>query len=183
MDKLIITKDDIKLARPTAELDPSRIEPYIHEAQEYDLQPVLNDALYFDLLSKFDNANPMYTAYQELINGKQYTLNGNPVYYKGLKYMVAYFALSRYILVGDNHYARYGVVKKTLSQSESVSLEEREAESRVLKSNATSESLKLKCFLENNKDTYTLYEAMAKTATRTTGLNFFGFGTNPNVRR
>ena len=86
MDKrVIITLNDIKTLRPTAELDGVRWESFAVEAQDQDLRPILGDGLYYDFMTEvFDTGDDMYASYQSLLNGVAYTLNGQTVYFDGL---------------------------------------------------------------------------------------------------
>ena len=79
----IITIQDIKEVRPLAQLDPQRVDPYINEAQENDLRPILGDALFYDFITNIDT-----TKYRELLNGKTYTKNNYSIFFPGVKPML-----------------------------------------------------------------------------------------------
>lgn len=176
LDKYLITKDDIKVYRPTAELDDARIKPFILEAQRMDLQPVLNDALYYDFVSKFDSSgDPMYAAYGELLTGKQYTYNTNQIYFDGVKPMMAYYALARFVVYNPINITRMGIVLKTTQQSEPVDPAQIKMLVNELRSSAVSYQNQVIKFLENNTSTYPLYNSggASSNAARTTSFNFF----------
>ena len=115
----LITKTDIKTYRPTAELDDARINPFIIEAQNMDLRPVLNDVLFYDFITKFNvTLDPMYAKYQKLLNGGTYTYNSQTIYFDGVKAMLSYYALARFVVANPVNVTRMGVAIKTLQQSE-----------------------------------------------------------------
>lgn len=176
LDKYLITKDDILVYRPTAVLDDARIKPFILEAQRLDLKPVLNDALYYDLVLKFDSSgDPMYVAYGELISGKAYTYNGNPIYFDGIKPMLAYYALARFVVDNPINITRMGIVVKTVQQSEPVDPAQIRMLVNELRSSAVSYQNQVIQFLQNNISTYPLYNSGggSANAARTTSFNFF----------
>src|SRR5689334_14775237 len=109
MDKrVIITLQDIKQYRPTADLDGVRWEPFCVESQDQDLRPVLGDGLFYDFMTKwYSTGDPMYASYQSLLNGVNYTLNGQAVYFDGLKPMMVYYTLARLVQNQQVNITRY----------------------------------------------------------------------------
>lgn len=175
-DKYLITQDDIKRFRPTAELDEARIQPHIREAQDLDLKPVLNNALYYDFLLKFDSeADVMYTKYQSLLKGKVWTYNANQEQFSGITPMLSYYALARFIEANPFHVTRSGFVKKVVTQSETASAEEIRTMCNGLRSAAMSYQNDVVRFLENNNTDYPLYNTggASENAGRSTSFNFF----------
>lgn len=121
INTLLITQDDIKVFAPTAELDDARINPFILETQENNLKQVLNDAFYYDFMTKvLVTGDPKYAVYQDLLNGKTYTANSQTIDYPGIKPMLAYYSLARFARNNPVHITRFGVVSKTVQQSEQV---------------------------------------------------------------
>ncbi len=156
--RCLITLNDIKLLRPTAELDGVRFEPYCLEAQDQDLRPILGDGLYFGLMNEFyDTGDDMYAAYGELINGKSYSYNGQTIYFDGLKPMLCYFTLARLVQNHSNNITRYGVVTKITQQSQPVDVQVLRQLVNDLKSNAQTYVSQVKQFLSQNQTTYPLY--------------------------
>jgi hypothetical protein len=176
IDKLLITQDDIKIYRPTAELDEARISPFILEAQNIDLNPVLNNALFLDFLDKFDDTEGSdYSKYNELLFGKRWTYNGNTEYFRGVRPMLAYFALSRFVINNPLNVTRFGIVKKVVSQSEVATPQEIKMLVSNLDSCAITYQNDVMRFLCNNTTTYPLYNSggASEAAARTTSFNFF----------
>jgi hypothetical protein len=177
IDKLLITQSDIKVYRPTAELDDDRIVPFIIEAQNCDLKPVLNDALYYDFIQNFDlnDASATYTKYNELLYGKAYTYNAQTVYFSGVRPMLCYYALARFVASNPVHITRFGVVSKTGNQSSPVDPAALRGMINELRDAAISYQNALIQFLETLTTTYTLYDTGggSDNAARRTSFNFF----------
>lgn len=176
-DKILISQEDLKVYRPTAELDEGRIIPYIKEAQINDLKPVLNNAFYYDFMLKFDDTTQgaTYTAYNELLIGKVWTYNAQSEWFSGIIPMMCYYSLARFVQNNPFHVTRSGIVRKNITQSEQATPEEIRMIVSDLKSNALNYQNDLIKFLENNPTTYPLYNTggASSEATRTTSFNFF----------
>ena len=159
MDKrVIITLQDIQRLRPTAELDGTRWETFATEAQDQDLRPILGDGLYYDFMTKwFSTGDAMYTAYQELLNGKAYTYNGQSIYFDGLKPMVRYYTLARLVQNNQVNISRFGVVTKTTQQSQPTDPQVIRQVVNEMKSNAMTYKNQVDRFLLENQSTYDLY--------------------------
>src|SRR5947207_1924821 len=87
---LLISINDIKEFRPIAEIVSDRVNAYILEAQENDLRPALNNALYLDFVKNYET-----TKYQELLFGKEWTYEGQVQQFNGVRPMLVYFSLAR----------------------------------------------------------------------------------------
>lgn len=168
LDSLLITQDDLKRYRPTAELDESRIGPYILAAQRHDLRPILGDALYLDFLKGYDSV----AKYQELLAGKEYTLDSEAIVFEGAMPVIAHYALARFLRSNPVQIVRFGVVNKSAPQSEASAPALVNAEVAQLKSDAQDYANNLSKFLSNNTATYPLYNN-GRSKARSTSLNFF----------
>lgn len=179
IDVLLITVDDIKAVRPTADLDPERVEPYIREAQGLQLRAVFNDAFWYDFVTKYDNmaGGDTYTNYQLLYTGGKYTVNGIDHYFSGIKPMLAYWTLVGFCS-NPNNITRYGITKKTPTNSEPITPEELRILIANLKDYATKAQLEVEGFLGKNLAKYPLYTSQGRSenSARRTGLNFFVLG-------
>lgn len=149
---LLISLQDLKDLRPTAEIDAVRWKPYVTEAQDQDLRPILGDGLYYQLMQ-----TPTATIYSELLNGKSYTYNGQTVYFDGLKPMLGYFTLARLIQNNQINIVRFGVVSKVVNQSQNVDPQVLRQVVNEMRSNAMTYKNQVDTFLLNNQSTYTLY--------------------------
>jgi hypothetical protein len=168
----IITVQDIKAIRPTAELDQDRIDPFIKEAQDLDLRPILGDGLYYDFMTKyFVTGDAMYSAYQNLLKGVAYTYNGQTVYFDGLKPLLANFTLARFVQNNQVNVVRYGIVSKVNQQSQPVDGQVIRQVVNELRSNAMTYKNQVDTFLLNNQTTYTKY--IGSNTSLNTGFRMF----------
>ena len=159
MDKrCIITLQDIKQLRPTAEMDGVRWEPFCLEAQDQDLRPILGDGLYYDFMTEFfDSTDDMYANYQKLLNGTSYTLNGQTIYFDGLKPLVGYYTLARLVQNQQVNITRYGIVTKVIAQSQPTDAQTIRQVVNELRSNAMTYKNQVDTYLLQNQTTFTLY--------------------------
>lgn len=174
MDKLLITQDNLKEIRPAADFDEVRIAPFIREVQRVYLRPVLNDALYLEFLERFDDVDPQYDKYRDLLNGKKYQKDDYDILFDGAKFMLSYYTFV--LLVTDNpvNFVRFGVVKKVANQSESLTPQEMTLQINSLKSTAMIYQNNLIRYLEDNDSIYPLYNY--KKSTQTAVKTSFNFG-------
>jgi hypothetical protein len=173
MDKrVLITLQDLKKIRPLASLDGSRWEQYAVESQDQELRPILGDGLYYDFMTKvFNSGAAEYADYQLLLNGTNWTYNGQSVYFDGLVPMLGYFTLARFIQNNPVNITRYGIVTKTLPQSTPVDQTMISAVVNELRSSAITYKNQVDNYLLNNVDTYPLY--IGGESTIETGFKFF----------
>lgn len=173
-NKYLISKEDVKLIRPTADLDDARIEPFILEAQKQQLKPLLNDALFYDFIKNFDNDSASYNKYRDLLNGKEWTYRGQPIYFEGIKAFLVYHTLAKFVVSNPINLTRFGVVKKTNNFSEPVTPQEIKFFIDDMKGGASKEENDIIKFLTENRTTYTLYDYNGSNdAGNRTGFNFF----------
>lgn len=172
LKRVIITLDDVKALRPTAELDGQRWEPFALEAQDLDLRPVLGDSLYFDLMSKwFNTVDTMYSSYQTLINGGSWTYGGDTIYFDGLKPFVVYKTLARFIQNNPVNITRFGVVNKVVNGSQPVDAQIIRQVVNEMNSNAQTYQNQILLYLNDNVTTYTKFKG-EQTSNRT-GFRMF----------
>jgi hypothetical protein len=152
MEQLLITAAKIKQYRPTADIPEERISPFILEAQQLDVKPMLNELLYYDLCKNFENEK-----YQKLIDGGEYEYRDYTYHFEGLGSVIAYYALSRFVRSNPLHITSFGIVVKNTAQSTPASPEQIQSEIGILKSAAIGYSLEVKRFLERHSDDYPLY--------------------------
>ena len=173
MPDLLINIDDIKQFRPVS-VEQKRADAYILEAQENDLRPVLNDALYRDFINKvFDSGSGDYAKYQELLNGTTYTINSQTVDFPGVKPMLCYFALARIVMNNQINITSYSIVQKNIDQSTPVENSTIKMLVTELRSVAISYQNRLQDFLREKQATYPLYNTLRTLDNNQTGLKFF----------
>ncbi len=177
LDKYLITKDDILIYRPTAELDDDRIKPFILEAQRLDLQPVLNDALYYAFVIDFNSTTGLNTtaAYELLRSGESYTYNTNTVQFDGVKPMLSLYSLARFVETNPASITRYGVITKVAAQSTAADPATVKGIVNGLRSAALGHQNQVVKYLETKQATFPLYNlaGASSEAARTTSFNFF----------
>lgn len=173
-DKYLISVEDIVRFRPIADLDASRLNPYILEAQSHDLRPILGDALYHDFMKNFDSNDVAYDHYKDLLNGKEYTYNGYTVAYNGLQEMLSFFTLARFTIMNGISFTRFGSVRKLNGDKSSpITAEETQMVLADLKANAISAASVVKQYLINNNATYPLYNRGPVVDLNTNGAKWF----------
>lgn len=172
---ILIRLEDIRKIRPSAQIPADRLTPFIQEAQRFELKNALGDAFYRAIESEWDTNNKFTTvAYQELLEGKEYTYNGDTIYYSGLKDMLSYLVLGRFISEQQVNITRYGVVQKTIEQSEPISSAQIKTVSEKMFSLGYALRDELTQFLDENLSTYPLYSsAKTKVNKNETGFGFF----------
>lgn len=94
----LINYEDMTIRDVTANLDAEEFDPYIVEAEEIDIKVILGNALFTDLVNNLTSSDPDYAF---LLAGGTYTEGGYTYEMKGLKYVLQYYAWSRYL---DNPY-------------------------------------------------------------------------------
>lgn len=169
----LITPLQLRGYRAMAEIPDARVTPFILEAQQSDIRPALNDALYYDLMSNFtDSAHAMYARYQLLINGTEYTYNAHTVYFSGLKPMLAYYSIARLMIANPVNITRYGVTQRTSPQSEPISVAAIQAEVKELRSIAVGYQNELIQYLETQAADYPLYNTAGASANISSRTSF-----------
>jgi hypothetical protein len=177
LDKYLITKNDILVYRPTAVLDDERIKPFILEAQRLDLRPVLNDAFYYAFVNDFNTTNGTNdtASYETLRSGGTYTYNSQTIQFDGIIPMLSYYSLARFVQNNSIHITRMGVVSKTTDQSTQIDQRTIQALVNELKGAALMYQNQVIQYLENNINTFPIWNTGggSSNTTKTTSFNFF----------
>jgi len=167
----LISKADIQKFHPITDLPDGRIDPFIISCQELDLKPVLNESLYYDFTTKYANTDdPMYNAYQNLLNGCTYTYSGQTIQYPGIKPMLVYYTLSRFIPLQQVQITRHSIVIKKSDQSDPVSQSQITYIVNGLRAQAIGYQNQLEKFLLQNQTTYPLYGSYPSAVNQRTGV-------------
>lgn len=173
--KLIITLQNMKEFRAFSEDIPeARILPYIQEAQQLDLKRLLGAPLYVDFLGKYDNSiDPMYSAYQDLLKGKNYTYGQTTVEHPGLIGYLSYCALARFYGNNQINITKFGMVQKMGDQSQALDAAAIASAVSELRANALALQHEIIQYLYTNGTTYPLYNYQDGSAMGQTGARFF----------
>jgi hypothetical protein len=168
-DKLLIAQEDILVVRPTAELDNARLEPFIKEAQTFDLLPVLSEPLMIDLLEEYDGEDAeLVEIYGKLLNGEIYTVEGDKKYFPGVKQYLSYCTLVRFVESNPINIVRFGI--KVESEGSDAAIR---VFTNILKSNAQAIKLKTIEYLKDNSTTFEKYAGTSSNIKNNSSLNFF----------
>lgn len=159
MEQLLITLSDIAGFRPISDkIDDSRIGPYILEAQECDLKPILNDAFYYYICKNINE-----TEVQELIYGKEYEYESTEYYFNGISPVLSYYTLARFIQGNPLNINSFGNTVKTNPHSTPADTAMIQAEVRAMRSAAIRHQEDLITFLTRNKADYPLWSEKGRS--------------------
>jgi hypothetical protein len=154
----LISLTDIQEYKPiSSNIDATKkLNPFIKEAQQFDLRPILGDEFYLDLVADIE-ASPSLTKYADLWNGNTFTVGSDTYENAGLKVVLVYYAYARYLNRANTNQTAFSVVQKNNPNSESIS----EAALARLVGQATSGAkdyeARIKFYLDNNASLYPLY--------------------------
>ena len=154
-----ITKSDIQEFKGIAEnLNSTKdLDPYIIEAQEFDLRPFLGEAFFIAFDEDF-TASPSLETYDDLFNGVTYTYSGDQYRHEGLKAMLIYHAYARYLANANTKSTAYGLVQKNSQHSTPASEKTIARLVSQARSGAMVYQNRVKKYLDINSSTYTLWE-------------------------
>lgn len=113
MQKLITRNDIAKYRQVSKTPNDDKLNEMILDAQILDLQPLLGENLYNQIL-----ANPAY--HEELLAGGVYEVDGIDYTNYGLKMVLAYFAYARHIMFSSVTDTPFSVVEKLTDNSRPV---------------------------------------------------------------
>jgi hypothetical protein len=177
LNKYIISKTDLLTYRPTATLDDARILPFILEAQRLDLRPVLNDALYYAFVNDYDTGTSVMATqiYIDLLNGKTYSYNNQTIQFDGVKPMLCYFTLARFVADNPVNITRMGINVKRNEFSDPADPRLIQMTVNELRSAAVMYQNQVIQYLETLSSSYPLYDTGggSSNASRKTSFNFF----------
>lgn len=119
---LLISLEDIQQMRGiSANVDSFKsLEPYILDAQQFDIKPLLGTQLWLDLLDEFE-ASPSLSSieYNNLFNGCEYTFNNRRYEHFGIKAVLINYAYGRFSLYSGVQSTKTGFVVKNDSSGNS----------------------------------------------------------------
>lgn len=87
-----------------------KIGPYIEDAQRLDLKPLIGEKLYNSIVK-----TPL--DHTLLLDGGEYSINGETYDHPGLKKVLSIFAYARYVMFGSFNDTPFGLVEKRLNES------------------------------------------------------------------
>jgi len=174
----IITLTDIQGYKPLSSNTNTskKVDPFIQEAQEFELRPFMSDEFYEALVAQFKLGftDPLY---DDLFNGSTWT-NGSKTYTNpGIKPMLVYYSYSRYLNRSNTDSTAYGMVNKT--NPDSTPLTDKRLASLVSQSESGAKAYenRVKFFLDCNASDYPLYTCTMVNK-KTGGLRISSVGGN-----
>ena len=176
----LITLTDIQAFKPLSSNTNTdkKLNPFIQEAQEFELRPFMSDQFYAELIVQF-LSSPQFpnSAYADLFNGSTWT-NGSETYTNpGIKSMLVYYAYARYLNKSNTNSTAFGMVGK--NNPDSTPLTEKTLSRLVGEalSGAKAYENRVKFFLDCNSTDYPLYKCV-KTNKKTGALRISSAGGN-----
>lgn len=169
----IISLIDFEAYRNISEnLGDERIDPFIAEAQEFDIKPALGSALYYAFVEGLA-ASPQTQIYLDLLDGKTYLdtgLNAN-ISFKGVKAALVYYSYARLLMNNDLHTTAFGIVQKKNDYSES--LDEKRIMRAVTQAQNSAKAYQndFISFLDNEYLTYPLWSKKIESTTNKSSIN------------
>lgn len=135
-----------------------RIKPYVREAQEFDIRPILGAEMFYDLLK--NSADDNYTA---LLDGLDYTYADVNYSFVGLKTIIAYYTYARFIPHDNVRSTPSGMMGKTNEFSERISKSEID---RIVNQNQSAAYAYIEdmiCFLDRKVSDYPKWNTTYKS--------------------
>ncbi len=184
-EKNLITITDIQKFKPISKNTDTqkKLDPFIQEAQEFELIPFLGDEFYLELLAEFF-ASPSLAdqTYKDLFLGSTWEKNNRKYINPGVISMLCLYSYSRYLNRANTNSTAFGMVGKTNPDSEPLT----EKTLGRLVGQATSLAKgyenRVKLFLDCNSADYPLYDC-GITNDKTTGFRITAAGGNSNQRK
>lgn len=163
MEQLLISKTEISEFFPLSKnLNDDRVNPYILRAQRTKLEQLLGYELYKIFVEDASAVATFGTVkYQELFDGKDYTFDGKPRLFHGVKPLLCAYAYANILQNNSSHITRAGTVKKLTDESEPETLSHEYQLIRNAMESAAPLASGLRDFLESNKATYPEYQPLS----------------------
>ena len=170
MNDLIINKGTVQAHLQVAEgVDKQEFRRFIFEAQYIDLKEILCDTFYFDLVGNYADDK-----YETLLSGGVYTYEDNTYHFEGLEKVLSYFTYGRFLVESPIQSTSFGVTRKSVEDSERVSLRELEALGQKHYDRALTVFKGVEQFLDRNTEIYTLWKNVTCETNIETKIELWG---------
>lgn len=114
---MLINKTEIAKHREVARnVRDDKINPFIEDAELLDLKPLLGNKLYMALTTNYTDQR-----FIDLLEPKEFEVDGVPYKHQGLMKVLSIFAYARYIIQGSFTDTAFGFVQKSNQDSTPVS--------------------------------------------------------------
>jgi hypothetical protein len=115
-DNNLITITDIQDFKPLSKNTDTKkkVDPFIQEAQEFDLRPFMGDEFYLKLVSEFKALPTPFPDpnYKNLFEGNIWSKNGKTYENPGLRAVLVYYSYARYLNKANTNSTAFGMVQK-----------------------------------------------------------------------
>ena len=179
--KNIITIVDIQKFKPLSKNTDTekKVDPFIQEAQEFELIEFMGDPFYLELLDQFFTLPVPFpnVKYKELFEGSIWLKNGKRQKNPGIISMLSLYSYSRYLNRANTNSTAFGMVKKLDPNSEVIT--EKTLQRLVAQANSAAKAYenKVKYFLDCNSSDFPLYECSVNNK-KTGSVRISGAGGN-----
>lgn len=173
LDPLLISKTDFdKIRDISINIDDDRLDGFIHEAQTQEIKAFLGEPLYADVVNNPASVGP--PDYVKLLDGGDYTKQGETVKFNGLRIVLVYYAWARLVKTNQMNVTRYGVVSKQEGE-DSLDIIQAQIEQKVRDARALAVKYQGEVFdfLDENSSEYTLWDIGESDQPRKTSFNFY----------
>jgi len=154
----LITLEDIVAFKPLSiNMNVAKgLDPYILEAQEFDIREVLGDPLYLAMLDDAPDFNT--EIYDKLFNGCDYVYEGLNYQQSGVKASLIYFTYARYLANANQTPTAFGMVQKKNDYSDPITDKQLAIKIQQAKSGAMAYQNKYVEYLNRFKEDYPLWK-------------------------
>lgn len=153
---LLIDKSHIKqFAQVSKHLnEEDQLQHHIRAAQNMDIEPVLGNEFYFDMVQNRDDVK-----YTSLLNGGNYTYDGKTFNFMGIRAALACYAYGRYLPLSNVTNTPFGTQTKQNSEyATPVSSKQLQESAQEKKSEGLKYLSDCLLFLNRNASTYPLWQ-------------------------
>lgn len=152
----LITADDIRQNRElSTSVKANKINQFIEDAQIVDLQELIGEKLYTDIVS--DPSKTDDGSYPNLLDGGTYTYSGNTFTNPGLKAVLIDFAYARYRFFGNDTDGPFGVIEKRTQDGNNTSVARNREVYGSIRKVAFSKWCMVRDYLDRNSSSYTYW--------------------------
>ena len=154
----LITVTEVKQYREISHRwtdNETRFNAFVMEVQRRNLRELLGESLYY----AFMNDDRTSGIYAELLNGKEYTYDGDTISFYGVKPFIIYHWLAIEVNAGDLFHSAYGNISfNNNPQQNFVPAKNAKEEVRRYQENAVMYANDIRQFLNEFSSTYPLWE-------------------------
>lgn len=185
-DNNIITITDIqdfKALSKNTDTD-KKVNPFIQEAQEFDLRPFMGDEFYLKLIEEFQATPTPFpdSNYKDLFEGSIWTKNGRTYENPGLRSVLVYWSYARYLNKANTNSTAFGMVGK--NNPDSTPITDRTIDRLVSQSNSGAKAYfnRVELFIKCNNELFPEYDCGVEP-TKTGAIRISAAGGNNKSRR